>query len=107
DVYGEVLDAAAQWAFHLERTHGCGAECFDRATQKVLIGFARYVAEHWQQPDEGIWEPRTARQHHTFSRVLCWAALDRVVTLAEKGMLRNAPLAAFRRERARIACDVQ
>src|SRR6266404_4289386 len=70
------------------------------------LGFGRYVAEHWQQPDEGIWEPRDGREHHTHSRLLCWTALDRLVTLAERGIVNGAPVAAFRRERERIACNL-
>jgi GH15 family glucan-1,4-alpha-glucosidase len=32
--------------------------------------------------DTGIWEYRTAMRHHTFSRVLCWAAADRGARIA-------------------------
>jgi len=73
DVYGEVIDAAAQYAFH-------GGN-LDLAMQKALAGFGDYVLGHWQLPDEGIWEPRTGRTHHTHSRLLCWTSLDRLLTL--------------------------
>jgi GH15 family glucan-1,4-alpha-glucosidase len=92
DVYGEVIDAAAQYAFH-------GGE-LDREMQKALIGFGDYAAEHWHLPDEGIWEPRTGRRHHTHSRLLMWTALDRLVSLCRQGkverkrMNRYAPQAA-------------
>src|SRR5581483_562474 len=76
DVYGEVIDAAAQYAFH-------GGN-LDREMQKVLIGFGNYVVQHWDSPDEGIWEPRTGRENHTHSRLLCWTALDRLITLHQK-----------------------
>ena len=87
DVYGEVIDAAAQYGFHRGD--------FDRKTQQTLVNIGRYVATHWDQPDQGIWEPRDHPQSHTHSRVLCWTALDRLITLAEKGQLRNAPLEEF------------
>jgi GH15 family glucan-1,4-alpha-glucosidase len=99
DVYGEVVDAAAQIAYH----HGP----FERVTQEVLVGIGKYVASHWNQPDQGIWEPREHPDHHTHSRVLCWTALDRLVTLAEKKLLPNAPVAEFKRERDRIAQQVK
>jgi len=99
DVYGEVLDAAAQYAFHGGR--------FDHAMQKALIGIGRYVAEHWNEPDQGIWEPRDEPQNHTHSRVLCWTALDRLISLAEKKHLKNAPADLFCNERDRIAKQVQ
>ncbi|HEV2730672.1 MAG TPA: glycoside hydrolase family 15 protein [Terriglobales bacterium] len=89
DVYGEVIDAAAQYAFH-------GGH-LDREMQKVLIGFGNYVLKHWHLPDEGIWEPRDARVHHTHSRLMCWTALDRLVSLHKKGQLRGAPVEEYKR----------
>jgi GH15 family glucan-1,4-alpha-glucosidase len=91
DVYGEVLDAAAQYCFH--------GGSFDREMQRVLIGFGKYVVKHWDSPDEGIWEPRSGRSNHTHSRLLCWTALDRLVSLSEQGLVRNAPVEEFRQHR--------
>jgi GH15 family glucan-1,4-alpha-glucosidase len=84
DVYGEVIDAASQFAFH-------GGH-LDSEMQSALIGLGNYVTKNWDQPDEGIWEPRSGRQNHTHSRLLCWTAMDRLVNLSEKGMLRGAPI---------------
>ncbi len=94
DIYGEVIDATAQYA----NVHGR----FDRATQKVLIGLGKYVAKNWDQPDEGIWEPRGGRQDHTHSRLMCWTALDRLLALDDKGLLSGIPREDFLRERERI-----
>lgn len=89
DVYGEVIDAAAQFAFH-------GGH-LDGEMQKALIRFGNYIAENWDQPDEGIWEPRCGRENHTHSRLLCWTAMDRLVRLFEQGMLQRAPLENYKR----------
>lgn len=94
DVYGEVIDAAAQYAFH--------GGYLDREMQKVIIGLGNHVVKHWCLPDEGIWEPRNGRRHHTHSRLLCWVALDRLVTLCEQGKLRGANVAEYKRHRDRI-----
>lgn len=94
DVYGEVIEAAAQCAQHMGK--------FDRSTQKVLIGLGKYVAQNWNVPDEGIWEPRSGRQNHTHSRLLCWTALDRLLALDKKGMLSGIPRERFTSERERI-----
>jgi GH15 family glucan-1,4-alpha-glucosidase len=94
DVYGEVVDAAAQYAQHLDK--------FDRSTQKVLIGLGKYVAQNWEQPDEGIWEPRSGRRNNTHSRLLCWTALDRLLALDEKQKVCGVPRPWFKRERERI-----
>jgi len=99
DIYGDVIHAAAQYA----GIHGA----FDRATQKTLVGLGRYVARHWDLPDEGIWEPRGGRENHTHSRLMCWTALDRLVALCDKRMLSGAPLAEFLRERERIRRQIE
>ena len=74
DVYGEVIDAAAQFAFH-------GGH-LDREMQKALIGFGDYVAANWDQPDEGIWETRGGRKDFTYGRFQTWVALDRATRMA-------------------------
>ncbi len=90
DVYGEVIDAAAQFAFH-------GGH-LDTDMQKILISLGNFVVDHWNQPDEGIWEPRDGRQHHTHSRLLCWTALDRLTTLHQRGFLHRAPVQKYREQ---------
>ncbi|HZD94615.1 MAG TPA: glycoside hydrolase family 15 protein [Candidatus Sulfotelmatobacter sp.] len=99
DVYGEVIDASAQY--------GQASGCFDRSTQKVLIGFGKYVAKNWDQPDEGIWEPRSGRRNNTHSRLLCWTALDRLLAMDEKGILHGVPRDWFMHERERIRKQIQ
>jgi len=99
DIYGEVIEATAQYA----QVHGI----FDRVTQKVLLGLGKYVAAHWDLPDEGIWEPRGRRENHTHSRLMCWTALDRLLALCDKGLLSGAPREDFLRERERIRRQIE
>ncbi len=98
DIYGEVIDATAQYA---ERVG-----CFDRVTQRVLIDLGKYVAQHWDRPDEGIWEPRSGPKDHTHSRLMCWTALDRLLALSEKKILQGVPRELFTRERDRIKAQL-
>ena len=35
------------------------------------------------EPDTGIWEFRSALKHYTFSRAMCWVAIDRGASLAQ------------------------
>ncbi|HZP17174.1 MAG TPA: glycoside hydrolase family 15 protein [Terriglobales bacterium] len=99
DVYGEVVDAAAQYAFH--------GGTLDRAMQKALLGFGNYVLKHWDSPDEGIWEQRTRRRHHTHSRLLCWTALDRLCSLCRQGKLKRAPLDPYKEHAERIRRQIE
>jgi GH15 family glucan-1,4-alpha-glucosidase len=43
-----------------------------------------WVAENWDQPDEGVWETRGGRKDFTYGRFQCWVALDRAIKLAQK-----------------------
>jgi GH15 family glucan-1,4-alpha-glucosidase len=98
DVYGEVIDAVA----HFARRGGR----FDRDTVQLLDGLGRTVVKRWREPDEGIWEGRSGRFHHTHSKVLCWVALDRLVQMHEAGQL-DVRVDAFRAERDAIRAEVE
>jgi len=41
------------------------------------------VSQTWQEPDKGIWEFRAEDQHFTFSKVLCWTAVNRAIKVAK------------------------
>jgi GH15 family glucan-1,4-alpha-glucosidase len=98
DVYGEVLDAVYQF---VQRGGG-----LDRATARMLIGFGDTVCRRWREPDDGIWEVRAARRQHTYSKAMCWVALDRLLRLHAAGLLR-APAARLARERAAIGEEIE
>jgi GH15 family glucan-1,4-alpha-glucosidase len=98
DIYGEVIDAAAQFA----RVAGP----FDRSAESVLIGFGKYVSKNWDQADEGIWEPRTGRRNNTHSRLMCWTALDRLLEMQRKELLRRVPVEEFTRVRDQIRSQI-
>ena len=99
DVYGEVIDAVT----HFVRAGGT----LDRETERMLCAFGEYVCRHWEEPDEGIWEPRSGQAHHTHSRVLCWTALDRLLQLHADGHVRRAPVPKFQENRERIRREVE
>jgi len=76
DVFGEVLDAA-----HLLRDQ---LGDLTPPVRQFLVSLADRAATTWQQPDAGMWEARGHRRHYTSSKVMCWVALDRAVTLAPR-----------------------
>jgi GH15 family glucan-1,4-alpha-glucosidase len=98
DVYGEVADAAARYS-------SAGVE-FDRDTAGFLKDIGETVCRRWREPDEGIWEPRAGRAHHTHSKVLCWVALDRLIKMHRRGAIR-IDLDRYRRERDAIRDEVE
>jgi GH15 family glucan-1,4-alpha-glucosidase len=74
DIYGELLDSV--WLADQN-----GIQVGHPGWTK-LGQLADWVAAHWDQPDEGIWETRGGRQNFTYGRLMCWVALDRMVRLA-------------------------
>ena len=43
-----------------------------------------WLLDHWDQPDEGIWETRGGRQNFTFSRLMSWVAVERAIRMAHQ-----------------------
>lgn len=99
DVYGEVIEAVT----HFLRRRGE----LDRETQRMLRHFGEYVCRHWQEPDNGIWEPRDQRRHYTHSRLLCWVALDRLLDMQSRGRIRGIPVNKFSENREQIRRDIE
>ncbi|MFD5099441.1 glycoside hydrolase family 15 protein [Streptomyces albidochromogenes] len=77
DVYGEVTEA-----LHLAHMTGLTRNDYASLLQLKLI---RYLEDHWDQPDEGIWEVRGPRRHFVHSKVMAWVAVDRTIKLIEMG----------------------
>lgn len=93
DVYGDVVDAAYEYVLR--------GGSLDRSTRRTLVELGETVCRRWQEPDEGIWEIRSEPKHHTYSKAMCWVALDRLVRLHREGRL-DAPVRRFEAERTAI-----
>lgn len=75
DIYGELVDSiflASKYSTPIT---------YDG--WKNLRKTVEYVCEHWNEPDEGIWEFRGGRKHFLHSRLMCWVAIDRAIRLSE------------------------
>jgi len=97
DIYGELMDS-----IYLYDKYGAPIS-HDLWTN--VVRFIDWVGRHWREPDESIWEVRGARQEFLYSRVLCWAAIDRAIRLARKRSF-PAPLARWHEERDAIYQDI-
>jgi GH15 family glucan-1,4-alpha-glucosidase len=79
DIYGEMFDA-----IYLSAKYG------DSISHRGWLGIKRtlhWLAENWNQPDDGIWEVRGGRKNFLHSRLMCWVAFDRAIRLGEKRSL--------------------
>jgi GH15 family glucan-1,4-alpha-glucosidase len=97
DIFGEVMDA-----LHQARQGGLGAH---EAGWDMEREFLAHLEKIWRQPDEGIWEVRSEREHFTYSKVMAWVAFDRAIKSAEAFHL-HGEIERWRSLRADIHADV-
>jgi GH15 family glucan-1,4-alpha-glucosidase len=99
DVYGELVDAVSQALIGKKRR-------LDRDTRRMLEGIGETTCRRWQEPDEGIWEVRSGKFHHTHSKVLAWVAVDRLLRLNNAGLI-NIPSERYRGVRDAIRAEIE
>lgn len=97
DIYGELMDAV-----YLYNKYG---EPIGYDLWANLERLLEWVMDHWEEPDEGIWEVRGGRQRFVFSRLMCWVALERAMRIARHRGL-PAPYGRWREVRDRIYREV-
>jgi len=77
DIYGILMDVILQYfklySITLERSEDLWT---------IVRNIVTIVEENWREPDKGIWEIRSEGKHFTFSKVLCWVAIDRAEKIA-------------------------
>jgi GH15 family glucan-1,4-alpha-glucosidase len=78
DIYGISMDVVYQH-FQLVQMSVERRETMWTITRSIV----RIVQRNWRKKDKGIWEIRSEEKHFTFSKVLCWVAIDRAIKIAE------------------------
>src|SRR4051812_13884303 len=74
DIYGEAMDSV-----YFADLHGLqGGNAGWTAVRDMLD----WLVDHWDQPEEGIWETRGGRKDFTYGRLMSWVAFDRGIRLA-------------------------
>lgn len=94
DIYGSVILAATSYSMR--------GGPISRDGYRMLVKLGNKVCSEWREPDSGLWEIRGEPRHHTHSKVMCWAALDCLLGMAEQGSV-QVPEERFRTERNAIA----
>jgi len=98
DMYGLLVEFAWQWS-----------ELGHRPTPaywKFLCQVVDAAIEKWELPDRGIWEVRSRPLHFVHSKVMCWAAANRGVALAEKYGF-DAPVQQWRTARDKMRAAIE
>lgn len=75
DVFAPIVTLIAMLA---ERSHVI-SHWYIRLAHDLALA----VTRRWQEPDHGIWEPRTPPRHNTHTKVMCWLTLDRAIRISE------------------------
>lgn len=78
DIYGILMDVIYEMISQFSIGIQNGEELWG-----ITKGIVWIVEKHWQEADKGIWEFRSEDRHFTFSKVLCWTAVDRAIKVAE------------------------
>ncbi|WNO70606.1 glycoside hydrolase family 15 protein [Streptomyces sp. AM8-1-1] len=76
DIYGELIDS-----IYLFNKYGAG---ISHDSWSDLCGILDWLLKNWDGADESIWETRAGQQNHTYSRLMCWVALERMVRMARQ-----------------------
>lgn len=78
DIYGILMDA-----IHVELVEF--PLLFEKKEElwSIVKNIVWIVNNNWFLPDKGIWEIREEDKHFTFSKVLCWVAIDRAIKIAD------------------------
>jgi GH15 family glucan-1,4-alpha-glucosidase len=97
DVYGEVASA-----MHHARSKEIKAP---ESAWPVGLALIEHLESIWQDAADGIWEVRGGRRQFTYSKVMAWVAMDRVIRDVERFGL-AAPVARWREVRDRIHAEV-
>jgi GH15 family glucan-1,4-alpha-glucosidase len=90
DIYGEAIDS-----LYFADEHGLEA---GYQGWRHISDILDWLADNWNQPEEGIWETRGGRQEFTYGRLMSWVAFDRGVRLSDRHG-RPAPVDRWRAER--------
>jgi GH15 family glucan-1,4-alpha-glucosidase len=97
DIYGEAMDSIA-----FADRHGL---VIGHRGWRAVSDMLDWLVDHWDRPDEGIWETRGGQKDFTYGRLMSWVAFDRGIRLATRRS-RPAPLASWAGERDRIYTQI-
>ena len=77
DIYGILMDA-----IHFQIDTYKDDNYKHEELWSIVKSVVWVVEKNWKNPDKGIWEFRNEDQHFTFSKVLCWVAIDRAIKIS-------------------------
>ncbi|MGW2376526.1 MULTISPECIES: glycoside hydrolase family 15 protein [Kitasatospora] len=76
DIYGALIDSVYlydKWGQPISSAHW-----------EEVGAVVDWLCDHWDQPDEGVWETRGGRRNFVYSRLMCWVAIERAIRMANR-----------------------
>jgi len=78
DSFGYLMDVIYQYYRYFSGTLDEIEDMFE-----VVKNMVKTVMDDWEKPDKSIWEIRGDEKHFVFSKIMCWVAMDRAVSIAK------------------------
>ena len=78
DIYGILMDA-----IHFQILKFQDDKYKHEQLWSIVKSIVWSVNKNWKNADKGIWEFRNKDMHFTFSKLLCWVAVDRAIKISE------------------------
>ncbi len=79
DIIGELLNSL--YLFYLKKNKNLRV---NEISWDLISNFVETAIKDWKKKDHSIWEFRGSNKNYTFSKVMCWVALDRGIKIAKK-----------------------
>lgn len=98
DIFGEVLTAISLYVDN-------GGE-LNQPIQDFVRKLVDYCCIHWREKDDGIWEARNGQKHNTYSKLMCWAGVDRGIKIAKRFNIGQADIKYWEYTRGQIKKDI-
>jgi GH15 family glucan-1,4-alpha-glucosidase len=76
DIYGELMDSV----YLYDDWH----KPISSAQWDAVTVRTEWLLQHWDQPDEGIWETRSGPRKFMYSKLMCWVAMERAIRMANR-----------------------
>ncbi len=77
DSLGYLMDVIYNYYFHFPGTLDEIEEMWE-----IVKTIVKTVYREWRNTDCSIWEFRNKREHYVLSKVMCWVAIDRAISIA-------------------------
>jgi GH15 family glucan-1,4-alpha-glucosidase len=75
DIYGELMDSV----YLYNKAQPISFQLWEALGRQL-----DWLAKHWEEPDEGIWETRGGRQRFTYSALMTWVAFERATRISRQ-----------------------